>query len=233
MRFHGLKKLTLIDYPKHIACTAFTHGCTLRCPFCHNPELVIEKPGQTESIEEEELLSFLHTRIGKLDGIVFTGGEPLIHTATLIPLLKKIKEMDLLIKLDSNGTFPKELETIVSGGLADFVAMDFKTTPELYHQMGADDKQTENILRSLKFLKTSGVPYEIRTTMVPGLHTDKVLEEMMPYLKDVPAYVLQNFEPNDTLDPSYSEKDPFSPEQMRKFLAIATRYNPRTALRSD
>lgn len=233
MKFHGIKKVTLLDYPTHIACTVFTHGCTLRCPYCHNPELVIQKPGKTESIEEETLLAFLKTRKGKLDGIVFTGGEPLLHFTSLVPLLIKIKNMDMLIKIDTNGTFPIELQNVVENELADFVAMDFKTTPDLYHQVGATKKLTEKILTSLEYLHTVEIPYEIRTTLVPGLHTPEILESMMPYLKKVPSYVLQNFEPNETLDPAYSKIEPFSPEQMRAFLKVAQKYNPRTTLRSD
>lgn len=233
MKFHGLKKVTLLDYPKHIACTVFTHGCTLRCPYCHNPELVIEKPGKTESIESKELLTFLETRRGKLDGVVFTGGEPLLHFTSLIPILTKIKNMDMLIKIDTNGTFPDELQKVVEDGLADFIAMDFKTTPDLYRQVGATKMLTEKILTSLEYLYTAEIPYEIRTTLVPELHTPEILEAMMPYLKKVPLFVLQNFEPNETIDPAYSKTDPFSPEQMHTFLKVAQKYNPRTTLRSD
>ena len=154
MNFYGFKKTTLIDFPGKIACTVFTHGCNFRCPFCHNPELVTGKPKRSEAVSEKEILQFLGKRKGRLDGIVFTGGEPLLHTDMLIPLLRKIKALGFLVKIDTNGTFPEDLEMLAAKKLVDFIAMDFKTQPERYSAMGASTQDIEKVLMSLEFLSS-------------------------------------------------------------------------------
>lgn len=233
MNFYGLKKVTLIDYPGKIACTVFTHGCNLRCPFCHNPELVIEKPDPTQTLSEEELLEFLQKRVNHLDGIVFTGGEPLLHHKKIKSLINKAKDLGYQVKIDTNGTFPQELTELIQEHLVDFVAMDFKTTPEKYPVLNATKTHIASILETLELLTTGVIPYEIRTTLVPGLHNIKVLEEIMTYVKKANSYVLQNFMPNGTINPSYKDKKSFSPEQMETFLVIASRNNPNTILRDQ
>ncbi len=231
MRLYGFKKTTLIDYPGKIACTVFTHGCTLRCPYCHNPELVTAKPEESKSLETDELLTFLDTRKGKLEGVVFTGGEPLLWLKELKPLFKEIHSRGFLIKVDTNGTLPSRLSEIIHHGLADYVAMDFKVSPNSYKIMKSNARKTANVLTSLSLLKKSSIPYEIRTTLVPGIHTEEVLADMMPYIKDVPKYVLQNFEPNGTVDPSFAKVKSFSREHMRRFLRIAKSFNKKATVR--
>ena len=207
-------------------------GCTLRCPFCHNPELVTEEAEETDSTDQQDLMSFLKKRKGKLDGIVFTGGEPLVHADRLIPLLEKIRNVGLLIKIDSNGTLPKQLNEIATRGLVDFIAMDFKTAPEKYDTMGASSSQVEKIMKSLSFIVSSAIPYEIRTTVVPGLHTGNTLRAMLPHLRKVKTYVLQNFEPNGTIDPEYGKRRSFTPEEMATFLRTVRRRLPSAELRN-
>lgn len=232
MKYYGLKKTTLIDYPGHIACTAFTHGCSLRCPFCHNPKLVVEKENDDDSITSEDLLSFLEKRVGKLEGIVFTGGEPLLHADTLLKLLKKVKALDYLVKIDTNGTFPQELKDFIEEGVVDYIAMDFKTDPNEYETMGATRKHIRSILKSLQLLKDSPISYEIRTTLVPGIHTHDTFKKMMPHLEGIGLYALQSFAPNGTIDPAYEKVKPFSPNELDEFFQIAQKTLDNVVLRN-
>ena len=130
MRISGLQKLTLLDYPGKVACTIFTGGCNFRCPFCHNAGLVLPEE-MPDDMAEEEILRFLKTRQGVLDGVAITGGEPLLYDGTL-DLLRKIRELGFSIKLDSNGSFPERLRRVVDEKLADRIAMDIKNDPTLY-----------------------------------------------------------------------------------------------------
>lgn len=232
MKIHGMKKVTLIDYPGKIACTVFTYGCTLRCPFCHNPELVTNPSKELESMEFDELFSFLEKRRNKLDGVVLSGGEPLLHAKQLRPHMEKIRNLGYLIKIDTNGTFPKELMALIDDELIDFIAMDFKTTPEKYADLGASPENIEDILKSLSILLSSDIDYEIRTTLVPTLHTPEVLREMMPEIAEAKSYVLQNFEPNGMIDPSFMKYKPFTAEEMDDFLQIAEGFNSTASLRN-
>ena len=129
MKISGIQKLTLLDYPGTVACTLFTAGCNFRCPFCHNAGLVLPEQIEEASISEEEVMSFLKKRVGMLDGVAITGGEPLLH-ADMPQLLRKIKDLGYKIKLDTNGSNPKLLRDIVEAGLVDRVAMDIKNAPE-------------------------------------------------------------------------------------------------------
>ena len=130
MRIQGLQKLTLLDYPEHTACTVFTSGCNFRCPFCHNASLVVDTPKESE-ISEEEFFSFLQKRIGILDGVCVSGGEPLLQP-DIEQFIRKIKDMGFAVKLDTNGSFPDKLIHLVEQGLVDYVAMDIKNSPDTY-----------------------------------------------------------------------------------------------------
>lgn len=233
MVFHGFKKVTLIDYPDKIACTLFTYGCNLRCPYCHNPELVIYESDHSDTITDQEIIYFLQNRQEKLDGVVFTGGEPLIHTKELIPLLNKIKKLGFLIKIDTNGTFPAQLKSLIDDNLVQFVAMDFKCGPKKYPSLGADKDAFNKIRQTLKLLVNSGVDYEIRTTVVPGLHDEAEMEEMMNYLTSVKKYVIQNFVPNGTIDPTYKKIESFDHKTLKKFQKIAERTILKVEVRND
>lgn len=233
MVFHGFKKVTLIDYPDKIACTLFTYGCNFRCPYCHNPELVIHDPDLLDTVTDREVLDFLQTRRGKLDGVVFTGGEPLIHIKKLIPLLEKIKQLGFLIKIDTNGTFPSELKDLIDKGLVQFAAMDFKCSPGKYPSLGASKDDSTKIKQTLALLVGSNIDYEIRTTVVPGLHDEKEIEEMMHYLTSVKKYVIQNFVPNGTIDPKYKGMDGFSHKVLNQFRKIAEKKIENVQVKND
>lgn len=164
----GLQKMTLLDYPGKVACTIFTQGCNFRCPFCHNSDL-LGKEGP-EPISEETLLAFLKKRVGLLDAVCITGGEPTLQK-DLPDLIRKIKDLGYLVKLDTNGSRPDMLKGLVEEGLLDYVAMDIKNSPELYGKTaGVPNMTLEKIEESVRFLLTDKVDYEFRTTVADELH---------------------------------------------------------------
>ena len=165
MRIGGLQKLTLLDFPGHVACTVFLHGCNFRCPFCHNAPLVLG----TDVISEEEILRFLKKRQGLLDGVAITGGEPLLSTG-LDALLEKIKALGYRVKLDTNGSFPARLRELIDRQLVDYVAMDIKNTREKYALTAGADGMLPAVEESVRVLLRGLIPYEFRTTVVDELH---------------------------------------------------------------
>ena len=188
----GLQKLTLLDYPGTVACTVFTGGCNFRCPFCHNAALVRPEELNREN-EEEQVLSFLKKRVGVLDGVAITGGEPLLH-ADMPAFLEKVRALGYKIKLDTNGSFPDRLIEIVRAGLVDRVAMDVKNAPELYAKTaGVAGLDLRPIERSKDFLLAGGVDYEFRTTVVRGLHTAESLVGAARWIEGAREYYLQQY----------------------------------------
>ncbi|MBN1617947.1 anaerobic ribonucleoside-triphosphate reductase activating protein [Candidatus Dojkabacteria bacterium] len=224
MKFYGIKKVTLIDFPENIACTLFTHGCNFRCPFCHNPELVIEKPNSKEELIDAEIIEFLHKRKNKLDGIVITGGEPLIHKQNLQDFIEVVKNIGLKIKIDTNGTNPDHLEKLINNNLIDYVAMDYKCSPEKYYIMGAKKGSFTKVEKTMEILKNSGINYEIRTTVVPGIHNIEEINNMGEYLKGISKYVIQNFVPHGLIDPDYNKKKSFEIETLKEFQKAAQKF---------
>ncbi len=192
MFISGLQKLTLLDYPGRVACTVFTGGCNFRCPFCHNAPLVL--PEQlTQDTDEEQVLSYLKKRVGVLDGVAVTGGEPLLHK-DIGAFLAKVKALGYSVKLDTNGSFPELLMELVKEGLVDRVAMDIKNSPELYaHTVGLEKLDMGPIERSKDFLLSGSVDYEFRTTVVKGLHTRESLRGAAQWIKGAKEYYLQQF----------------------------------------
>ena len=168
MKIYGLQKMTLLDFPGHVACTVFLNGCDMRCPFCHNFELV---DGTAKPVmEEEELLSFLKKRTGLLDGVAFTGGEPCLHK-DLPELMKKIRELGFAVKLDTNGLHPEMVQKLLEEKLIDYVAMDIKNSPRKYAlTAGMKTVELDRIKETIALLMNSGIDYEFRTTVVHELH---------------------------------------------------------------
>ena len=192
MLVSGLQKLTLLDYPGKVACTVFTGGCNFRCPFCHNSALVLPDRLAHDS-SAEQVLAFLRKRVGVLDGVAVTGGEPLLHP-DIADFLKEIKAMGFLVKLDTNGSFPDRLIDIVEAGLADRVAMDIKNAPALYAKtVGLGRFDLAGVTKSKDFLLTGAVDYEFRTTVVRGLHTKESLLEAARWIKGAGEYYLQQY----------------------------------------
>ena len=192
MQIAGLQKLTLLDYPGHVACTVFTPGCNFRCPFCHNAPLVLPERLGCDTTEEE-VLAFLRKRVGILDGVAITGGEPLLHK-DIGAFLEKVRALGFRVKLDTNGSFPDHLIALVRGGLVDRVAMDVKNAPALYGKtVGIADFDLAPVERSKDFLLSGAVEYEFRTTVVRGLHTRESLIEAARWIEGAKEYYLQQF----------------------------------------
>lgn len=186
----GLQKVTLLDFPGKIACTVFLTGCNLRCPYCHNPELVLPQDSK-KYISEGELFKFLVSRKGKLDGVCITGGEPTVHPE-LPFLIRRIRDMGFLIKLDSNGTAPEMLEYLLREKLLDYVAMDIKNAPSRYVETcGAD--VIEQVKKSAALLKNGNIDYEFRTTVCHPFHSPKCMEEIGRWLRNAKRYYIQPF----------------------------------------
>lgn len=186
----GLQKVTLLDFPGKVACTVFLTGCNLRCPYCHNPELVLPQDSK-KYISEGELFKFLVSRKGKLDGVCITGGEPTVHPE-LPFLIRRIRDMGFLIKLDSNGTAPEMLEHLLREKLLDYVAMDIKNAPSRYAETcGAD--VIANVKKSVALLKSSHAEYEFRTTVCHPLHSPKDIREIGRWICGARRYFLQPF----------------------------------------
>ena len=192
MVIQGLQKLTLLDYPGKVACTIFTAGCNFRCPFCHNASLVVDTY-KNEEITQEEVSAFLKKRMGVLDGVCVTGGEPLIQS-DIEPFLRQIKEMGYAVKLDTNGSFPDKLKRLVDEKLVDYVAMDIKNSQESYGKtMGIRDYDIRNIHRSVQYLLSDAVPYEFRTTVVLEFHQRSDFESIGRWIRGAQRYYLQQF----------------------------------------
>lgn len=192
MLISGIQKLTLLDYPGYVACTIFTGGCNMRCPFCHNAALVQPErilPG----LDEDELLAFLKKRQGVLEGIAVSGGEPLLQK-DLAGFLEKLRGLGYRIKLDTNGSFPDKLIELVQAGLVDKIAMDIKNSPELYAKTaGLESFDLAAVERSKEFLLKGTVDYEFRTTAVKGLHTKESLLDAAKWISGAKEYYLQQF----------------------------------------
>ena len=192
MLIGGFQKLTLLDFPGKVACILFTPGCNFRCPFCHNGGLV-SHVDPSAFLTEGEVLSYLKKRAGLLDGIVVTGGEPLLQQG-LEDFLSQVKSMGYAVKLDTNGSFPDRLKAIVEAGLADYVAMDIKNSPEKYPlTAGCESVSMEAINESIRYLLSGKVDYEFRTTVTAELHTPKDIEAIARQIRGAKRYFLQNF----------------------------------------
>ena len=193
MRFYGLQKMTLLDFPGRVACTLFTGGCNFRCPFCHNASLVTEWDAAGDSLSEEEILSFLEGRRGLLDGVAVTGGEPLLNP-DLPAFLERVRALGFAVKLDTNGSFPDRLEEILKKGLADYVAVDLKNRPEkIARTVGLASFDLAAFERTMTLLRESGVDYEYRTTVVKEYHTVEDIAAAARWIAGAPRYYLQAF----------------------------------------
>ena len=231
MRLGGLQKLTLLDFPEHVACTVFTLGCNMRCPFCHNSSLVI--PGREHEegeMEEEEFFKFLNKRKGLLDGVAITGGEPLIQP-DIKEFIKKVRDLGFLVKLDTNGSFPARLRELIDEGLIDYAAMDIKSTIEGYGSAcGLKNPPFDQLRESISILMEGKIPFEFRTTVVDELHDEAVFEGIGELIAGAPRYFLQRFEDSGEL----IEEGVFhaaSEEKMMRLLAQVRKKVPNAQIR--
>ncbi len=228
MQICGFNKTTLLDYPGHVAATIFTGGCNFRCPFCQNGDLVL-RPAQVPPISEEEILRTLRKRKGVLTGVCITGGEPTLQTE-LPDFLKRIKELGYLIKLDSNGYRPDMLERLHREGVLDYIAMDIKSSPENYGAVtGILHPDLGKIQASIDFIRSCGITYEFRTTVVRELHTASDFHRIGEWLQGCEAYFLQSYRESDgVISPIFS---PCSKKELENFAEILRPLIPSVQLR--
>ena len=225
MKICGFQKLTLLDFPGHLAATVFTGGCNFRCPFCHNSELILPDV----FLEEEEVFQTLRKRSGMLEGVCVTGGEPTLQK-DLKEFLKKIKELGYLTKLDTNGYRPEVLRDLCQSGLVDYVAMDIKGHRHSYGAIaGFPDLDFSRIEESVRYLLTRPIPYEFRTTVVPELHREEDFEELGHWLAGADAYFLQAYKDSEyVLDRRFT---PPSAEWMEVLQKRLLPFVPNTVIR--
>jgi pyruvate formate lyase activating enzyme len=225
MKFIGIQKTSLVDFPNRICSVLFTPGCNLRCPFCHNWRIVVDpKP---PFLNEETALKILEERKKYVDAVVVTGGEPTIHKE-LPKFLKKLKERGFTVKLDTNGLDSQMLEECLQH--VDFVALDVKTSLQKYKSLGARD--TAELVRTVEILKTGKVEYEFRTTIVPGFVDTADIHEMCELAKGAKIWALQQFVPGDTLDKSLNALKPYPLETISKYGETIKNYAEKIVLRT-
>ena len=228
MKFHGLQKMTLLDYPGKVACTVFTGGCNFRCPFCHNALLVTEIDNSSV-YDEDEIIDFLSKRVGLLDGVCVTGGEPLIHPSAA-KFIARVKSLGFAVKLDTNGSFPDTLADIISEGLVDKVAMDIKNSYAKYGAtIGIENFDITPVDRSISLLLEGRVDYEFRTTVVRELHEVSDIAWIAERIAGAREYHLQNFvDRGNLIAPGMSAHPKETLEEMRD---AARLYVPTTNIR--
>ena len=228
MNIQGIQKLTLLDFPDRTACTVFTGGCNMRCPFCHNASLVL-RPGENPAYFEEEIYAFLKKRQGILDGVAITGGEPLLQHG-LEEFILRVRELGFAVKLDTNGSYPDRLAALIDQGLLDYIAMDVKNSREKYAQtVGVKGFDIAPIEQSIALLRTSGVPFELRTTVVRELHSAEDIEDMGVWLQGDHVHFLQGFiDSGDLIKKGLSGYDK---NQMEDLVNVLKSYVPHAQLR--
>jgi pyruvate formate lyase activating enzyme len=221
MQIKGFLETSFVDWTGKICSVVFTPGCNFRCPFCHNHELVLA-PHHFETVPEEHVLGRLKTFRGWIDGVCITGGEPTLQP-DLKDFIRRLKETGVEVKLDSNGTQPEILAELAEEGLVDYVAMDVKGPLNHidYSRASGAPAPLDAVLKSIAFLKRGLVAYEFRTTVVPGLHGEREISAMADHLGGCSLWRLQDFNPANALDESLRARQPFSSEQMKRFVQIA------------
>ncbi|NIO37336.1 anaerobic ribonucleoside-triphosphate reductase activating protein [Candidatus Bathyarchaeota archaeon] len=224
MKFSGVRKTSLIDFPDRISSVLFTPDCNLRCPYCHNWRIVVNP--RPPFLNEKEVLQVLEERKRYVDAVVVTGGEPTMHRE--IPrFLGKLREKGFAVKLDTNGFFPKVLEKCLPQ--IDYVALDLKTSLAKYSRLGA--KETRSLLQAVEVLKSEDMEYEFRTTVVPGFVDKEEVLEMREIVEGGKLLAFQQFVPGDTLDKTFSSIEPHSVEVISSFAEIMKDYVDEIVLR--
>lgn len=219
--------MTLLDFPGKVACTVFLGGCDMRCPFCHNWELV--DMNAPVLMDEQELLRFLGGRVGLLDGVAFTGGEPLLRN-DLADVIKKIRDMGFLIKLDTNGNHPDRLKAVLDEGLIDYVAMDVKNSRKRYGEtIGLPGFDTSKVEESIQMLISGNVDYEFRTTVMKQYHDADSFKDIAEMINGAKNYYIQSFVDRDTVPTE--DLTPYSADELKEFLEIIRPYVKNVGLR--
>lgn len=228
MEIFGMQKLTLIDYPGKVAATIFLGGCNFRCPFCHNSLLVTDIDRSTAT-DSNDILPLLKKRVGILDGVVVSGGEPLMQK-DIEKFIKQIKDLGYSVKLDTNGSYPEKLKYLVENKLVDYVAMDIKNSlPNYGNTIGIENYDTSKIEESADFLMNSGYDYEFRTTVVKEFHQKKDFDLIGMRFRNAKRYYLQTF-----VDSGAVIEDGlhgYNKDEMEEFRQILLKYIPKVFLR--
>lgn len=241
MQIAGIQKITLVDFPGHVAATIFTRGCSFRCPFCHNPELVVPEK-YNPLLSEKQILDFLESRFGKLNGICITGGEPCVQP-DIDKFITYLKAIGYDVKLDTNGSYPERLAKIIKDGDIDYIAMDIKTSLNKYSEIAIpndqindkmtkckNDKMQANIKRSIRLIMSSGIDYEFRTTVCHPLHEIKDFEEIGEMIQSAKRYFIQNYQHSKQVDEK-SEFKPFDDDELAQAQEIMKKYVESTGIR--
>lgn len=221
MLIKGIQKTTLLDYPGKIASIIFLAGCNFRCPYCQNPSLV-NGYEELPTIPERDILEFLRGRREWLDGVCITGGEPTLHK-DLPGFIAEVKKEGLLVKLDTNGSNPGMLERLLGEGLLDYIAMDIKAPLPKYASVAKVEVDLNKIQKSVELIRMSGLDYEFRTTVVPGLLGEEDITEITNWLKGSKKYYLQQFRNHVTLDEALRDVSPYKPEELHSLAAVASK----------
>lgn len=208
----GIQRTTLLDFPGKVAAIVFTQGCNFRCGYCHNPEL-LELNKNTE-YNTNDFINFLKTRIGKLDGVVITGGEPTLQTG-LYDFIKEIKALGFAVKLDTNGTNPDILEQLILDKMLDYIAMDIKASIEKYSEITGVKIQPDKIIKSINLIINSGIDYEFRTTVLKSQLDLNDFEKIGKMINNAKMYYLQKFVPSEILDINLKSEKTYSNEEFR------------------
>jgi len=217
MKIGGLQKISLIDYPKELSAIIFTIGCNFRCPYCHNPDLVI---GSANIISADMIFDFLKSRIGKLSAVSITGGEPTLHSDLPI-FIKETKNMGYKVKLDTNGTNPDMLEQVINDKIIDYVAMDVKAPlHNKYNTVAGVGVNVANIVESINIIKEASINYEFRTTTVKSQLTKDDIFSIAELIKGARLYYLQRFRPFKTLSPSFMNEKTYTYEELEEVAKI-------------
>jgi pyruvate formate lyase activating enzyme len=230
VEFKGWVRTSLIDYPDHVATVLFAGGCNFRCPMCHNADLVL-RPAELRTLPEKEVWEFLARREGMVDGVVLTGGEPTLQP-DLAPFLRRLKDAGLDVKLDTNGYCPQILEALLDASLLDYVALDVKAPPAKYSLLtGLAGVDVARIAQSVALLTESDIPYEFRTTVVPGLLDVSDIVEIARWIAGAQQYALQQFQPVNTLDPALEQASPYPAEVLQVMAERARKWVSQVTVR--
>jgi len=229
MPIKGYQGTSLLDFPGRIASLVFFAGCNLTCPFCHNPDLVVA-PEDLPDLAEDQVLADLSARRAFIDGVVVTGGEP-TRNAELLDFLGRVKELGLLVKLDTNGLAPKVIAQALGESLVDYLALDLKTSPERYGELHTRPVALGNLEQTIALLLESEIDYEIRTTCVPGFVGEREIHQLGRRLRGARRWVLQQYAPGYALAPRFRELEPFSAGDLEGFAGLARGYVEEVTIR--
>jgi len=231
LEIKGFEKVSLIDYPGKMVSVIFLPYCNFRCPYCQNPDL-IERPEEIPTIDESDVLQFLENNRKKwIDGVCITGGEPTLHK-DLPEFIKKIKNLEISVKLDTNGTNPEMVKDLIEKKLVDYIAMDIKAPPERYEEVCRCRVDMNLINETIRIIMNSSIDYEFRTTCPKSLISKEDIEKIGIWLKGARAYYIQQFRPGITLDPSFRNEKAYTEEELKELAEIAKPYFCKVGVRA-